>query len=750
MHTRGQGARPEGFSEFQPAKRERRMRYLATPAPAPYDGTDSPPDSPFTIASDEAYVRHMSAQMEKPQEHHEDVPKLICTCCPIHNTQMETNKKAHQDALTRAVPKLIHAVPGSAKRRREVEEDGEPSISKRRKAATTPETFLFSKNRNRSLLTSAPPKLGRHRETDYYGQAAPASPEPRRVGRVRRTGSQERLRPQPQSQPQTPTPTPTQGGIFGSMRKMFSWGRRANPQAEAANERQQQRSPLSEENHDSIAVDEEDYSDEGSLTASPTQARNTYELDSPTPEPENAHNNLFTRENWDKRRAANTRGGRAKVAAMNESNFNPAPTPGSNKRKLFSVDGHIPGPKKGGFGIDDSYLDVDNDVEGIGESSLANTEPSTPRNNRPLSQTPLRSALRQTGNNFGTIGRSGKTVRINSVPTSAKAVYGQYGPAGEYRGSTFADISSQATDSPSDVLPWDVNNMMSPNTMRNTQENTPYHFDPNVKDPHDADWRPSPANPRPGTFMLPDYDDEDTEEDDTGAATLDQSQGAVPAQPPSTPRMSHAELPQTSPTPFDESGFTGHTDSIMVNDTQEIRLNKARSDAQKYKPAKSSRLSLSEQARSRSSSPPGEYSEFRESQLEVSTPETFRPRNATTAEETTMLTASPIGREDLDSTVVGDDGMTDYQREHQFDAWAEDIFNKITPQTYVEAGVASSYVDNLVEKTWTARDARESVEFWDREFEEGLRAAREAREEGRELVWVTDPDEIVELEQGGS
>ncbi|ETI25770.1 hypothetical protein G647_02544 [Cladophialophora carrionii CBS 160.54] len=630
----------------------------------------------------------------------------------------------------------------SAKRRRELEEDTDHNTSKRQRKAATPDTqkFLFSKTRNRSLLTSAPPKLNSRNESAYFDRAIePESPESSPTAVTQRPSSQERTRPQ--QQPETPTRTASQGGLLGSVRKIFGWVRGGSSQGAAANQEQPQQSNIGDRDPDTAAAEEDDVSDQGS--PSPTPRRITYEPESPTPEPETVDSRIFTREHFKRRRTANTIGGREQISSMEHPVFQPTQILGSNKRKLASVDGQVPGPRRGGYGIDDSYLDVENDVEGIEESSATEGQPSTPTN-KPPPQTPLRSALRQTLN---ATGRSAKSVRINSVPTSAKAVYGQYGPAGDYRGSTFADMSSQHTDSPSD-LPWDVRAMHSPDTMRNTYNNTPHRYDPTVTDPTNETWRPSPANPRPGNFVLPDFEDDEDDGDETSEVTLDQVQGKVPSQPPSTPRMSHAELPQTSA--FDQSGFTGHSDSIMVNDTQEIRLNKARSDAQKYKPAKSSRLSLSEQARSRSSSPPGSDSEFRESPIEVSTPEPVGHRTITSPQDTTMQTASPLqplGREDLDNTIVDEDGMTEYEREHQYDAWAAEIFKNVPSQTYIEAGVVSSYVDNLVQKTWTDRDTRESIEFWDREFEEGLKAAREAREQGRELIWVTDPDEIIELEQ---
>lgn len=87
--------------------------------------------------------------------------------------------------------------------------------------------------------------------------------------------------------------------------------------------------------------------------------------------------------------------------------------------------------------------------------------------------------------------------------------------------------------------------------------------------------------------------------------------------------------------------------------------------------------------------------------------------------------------------------MTDYEREHQYDEWAANL-DWPEPQTYVEAGIASSYIDDLVRKNWTERDSQESREFWNREFDAGLEAARKAEAEGRELVWITDPEEMMD------
>ncbi|OAP63232.1 hypothetical protein AYL99_02459 [Fonsecaea erecta] len=755
VHTRGQGARPEGFSEYQPPKRERKQRPVGRNAPS----------APFIVSR--------SPCAESPARHILTADPSSLTEAATRRTSAQANPR-YRDAWTQTDAELTckcQLEPASAKRRRDPDESTDQSASKRRRAVTPEQPkFLFSKTRNRSLLTSAPPKLSSRRESPFFHRAfEPTSPESSPITREERPTSQERPSPQP---PKTPAPTPAPASIFGSVRKFLGYltGSGAQGAAESETQTPQQHPQQSslgrsdqDRDSDTTAREQEEFSEQGSPTPTPRITIDEPESlahDSPT-----VDSRILTRDYFKKRRTANTIAGREQIAAMADSteskaaaDFHPTDTPGTNKRKLASFEGHIPGPRSGGFGIEDSYLDVENEIEGIGESSssLAEALPATPASKLPP-QTPLRSALRQTGANLGSVGRSVKSVRINPVD-SVKAVYGQYGRSGDYRGSTFADLSSQSPDS-SSSLPFDVDHIHSPTTLQNTRGNVTsrFHLDPTVTDPNDHTWRPSPANPRPGHFRVPDDDEfEDEEEDDTPTPRHATAHEDVPPQP-STPRMSHAELPQN--TPFEYSGFTGHTDSIVVNETQELRLNKARSDAQKYKPAKSSRLSLSEQARSRSSSPPSSETELTETQLGPGTPqadkyadrqshETPAPAPASRRPSATTL----MSREELDNTVIGEDGMTEYQREHQYDSWAEDLFNGINapaPQTYVEAGIASSYVESLVQRTWTERDTRESIEFWDKEFEEGLKAAREASRQGRRLVWVTDPEEILEMEQNG-
>lgn len=635
----------------------------------------------------------------------------------------------------------------SAKRRREGE-DGDDSVAKRRKAVTPDQPkFLFSKTRNRSLLTSAPPKFGARRESPFYTRVIePTSPDTTPEHEERRSASRERARP-----PQTPTPALAPAGILGSVRRIFGYftGGQGPVQNEAEHQQQQHQHHPSELHSEIIPSEDQDTVEEGS----PTPVSRLSEPESAVTDPEILDSRIYNREFFKRRRTANTIAGREQLAAMRNdgdeasTDFHPVGTPGTNKRKLASVDGKIPGPSRGGFGIDDNYLDVENEVEGLEESRPLDTQASTPSTKAPP-QTPLRSALRQPGIGFGSVGRSSKSVQINPV-SSVRPIYGQYGRSGEYRGSTFSDLSSRSDSS------LDVSDMHSPTTLRNTKQNqTPkFRLDPTIIDPNDDDWRPSLANPRPGHFRVPDADEfEDEDEDDgTETITLSKTTGSdeVPPQP-STPRMAHAELPQ-QPSSNGVSSLNDNNDSVLMNDTQEIRLHKARSEAQRYKPARSSRLSLTEKARSRSSSPPGSEEDARIGSEATLSTATQAPLAAETPAQVSATTSSanPLGREDLDNTIVGDDGMTDYQREHQYDEWADNL-NWPAPQTYVESGVASSYIEDMVRKNWTERDTREAIEFWEREFREGLKAAHEAEAQGKVLEWITDPDEILEYEQAAA
>ncbi|KAK6368195.1 uncharacterized protein PV06_09514 [Exophiala oligosperma] len=640
----------------------------------------------------------------------------------------------------------------STKRRRE--DDGSENSSKRPRHAVTPEqprrgnTFMFSATRNRSLLTSAPPKLSSRRDSPYSRKAiipVERTNTPPKTSEKHDEGD-ERIR-----EPETPAQqTPARaGGLFGSVRKIFGYLTGAPNDAEQAEQTRHSNSEVEDVSPKQTTLDHSIFTSD---VPSPTPRTNG---SAPPTSEALVDDRVFTKENWKRRRAMNTRAGREALAALRDTNteaemeqFNPTEIPGTNKRKLASFNGELPPPKRGGFGIDETYLDVDNEVEGLEESRPTCDEPFTP-SNKIAPQTPLRSALR--ANTYTTLARSGKSVRINPQ-TSVKHVYGTYGRSGEYRGSMFSDPSDRSKiseSSASSISARDVSGMHPPKTLQNTANNTSpkFRLDPSVVDPNDTTWRPSLANPSPGHFRVPDMDEyEEDEEEDT--ITLGQTTDEEIPPRPSTPRMSHAELPGSSSSLTPSSSVQ---DESSVNDTTESRLEKARSDAQKYKPARSSRLSLTEKVRSRSSSPPsedmGEISSFRESQIEVSDTPPIRPRSQIGTPNNTTMSSSfsptPKARKELDNTAVGEDGMTDYQREHQYDEWAAGL-DWPQAQTYVEAGIASQFVDNLVRKNWTERDSQESAEFWTREFDRGEEFARQAAAEGRELVWITDPEEMID------
>ncbi|KAK5050032.1 hypothetical protein LTR84_004152 [Exophiala bonariae] len=722
VHTRGQGARPEGFSEYVPQKRKRRSA-----------------------------IPNVKICYERPQR------RVVCPPSPpssppppsdVNKGTMPNNSKC-EDASIPTDPDLTKSPETpTGKRRREPEDEAESSSKRARNNLLTPQPpkhkpFFTSSWRTRSAL-SVPPKISildtptgfaqkvhsveALHESPYYAKILKPTDD-----------KEEKATPEPaeEATPQTPQQqsTPVQPGIFGSVRKIFGLFKGSSPVKSST-----------------PAV-------QPTARTSPPQQRTsspTPELDlvanSPRQSPENvpsphayqaAHDQYFKR-----RRYGETKSGQAFLAAKaRDEDVEFEATPGSNKRKLASVDGKIPGPKAGGFGIDDSYLDVENHVDEV-DSIL---DPSTPTKTTQQPQTPLRSALRQNANS--TIGRSGKTVLFNPN-TEVKHVYRSYGPAGQYHGSVFSDTSSISESSVSLNNPQSI---LSPSTISNTRKNetTRFALDNNVFDPNDNSWRPSLANPSPGHFRLPEADEYD-DFDDSELSELEkekerQTQTNVPPQP-STPRMSHAELPQSSGSNA-ISSFPSQNDSGVVNDIQETRLNKARSEAQKYKPARSSRLSHGEPARSRSSSPPltdsnTEHedltnSDFTESNLMFSTPgpTNFQPRHHSTIMEEETPAKQP-SREELDNTTVGEDGMTEYEREHQFDEWAKSIFDSVTVQTYEEAGIASSYIADLVRKNWTQKDTEDSIAYWDKEFEEGIKADREARASGRQLVWVTDPADM--------
>ena len=115
--------------------------------------------------------------------------------------------------------------------------------------------------------------------------------------------------------------------------------------------------------------------------------------------------------------------------------------------------------------------------------------------------------------------------------------------------------------------------------------------------------------------------------------------------------------------------------------------------------------------------------------------------NGDLSDEPTSPTPSPItdAPRELDNTITREDGMTDYEREHQYDAWAAGL-DWPDPQTYVEAGVCSAYIDDLLRKKFTKEDERVTREWWQREFNDVDRAMEEAKRQGKVLDLVSGDD----------
>ena len=744
VRTRGQGAPPEGFTEYKVPKRTRKPR-----------------SSPI-VSLPKTHRNHLRRQNREfsTRPLPPTSPGLVQT--PSHCIEWTLFLK-YKDAATQTDPMLTDLPePMNGKRRRESQEP--ESSSKRPRNAVTPQpekrqpTAFFSTQRKKSYLLQKPAL----HESPLYAKAfdsrfnidlnarkrdaRPAHvPEPAPTPPNASPRSSQEADPTPP--PQTPE-KPTEQGLFGSVKKFFGGfigGSASKAQAEKSPS-SPQTPPASQERTRPVPAVE----DKGATSQALVRTDDTLP---PSPLQNKRPQPALWEQSFKRRRYANSlpsansiqvESGTAEEVEDAEFVRKEA---GSNKRVLAAVDGHIPGPSTGGFGIDDNYLDVENEIAGVDKDAEG---PSTPTKAIIVPSTPLRSALRQ----MGTLGRSSKSVRINPN-TSIKHVYGQYGPAGQYHGSTFSDGTPlSTTDSSLSSIPkHDVTSILSPTTIENTRNNvTPkFRLDSNVFDPNDSSWRPSLANPSPGRFRVPDADEfDDFDEDELTELEKDQQksgqdQDHVPSQPPSTPRMSHAELPQPASPSSAVSAFTNNDDGNIFNDSQETRLNKARLDAQKYKPVRSSRLSHGEPARSRSSSPPLSEGDFTESNLQIGTPGDFRPayHNADTS-DMTLTPGKPATREDLDDTTVGEDGKTDYQREHEFDEWAINLFEQVRPQSYEEAGTTDSYIGGLIQKHWTQRDTDDSIAFWTREFDEGIKAANEASTQGKKLHWITDPTEIAE------
>ena len=390
---------------------------------------------------------------------------------------------------------------------------------------------------------------------------------------------------------------------------------------------------------------------------------------------------------------------RAAAAAKSETTI-------GQKRKLSAVDGMIPGPKNGGFGIDDSWLDQDNHVEGIGESLLDEEDTSeTPQAKSQKTeklQTPLKSALKK--NDFAGLDSTLKrSARFNADPVaSTRLLTGNYGPAGQYTGNIFAD--HEPTPSPASTISTtseslsslDSSDVFSPTTKMNTRSNAMASlekhiaFDKEYRDPSQPEWRPSPANPRPGTFQVPDEEDFDDEE-------VSLQEDSASSAPPASPRPAHTALPTVSP---------AASTSVMPYDTSNSladvsKINKAREQAEKFKPKESSRLSQVQQARSRSSSPP----------------------MSTEPEDHTPSLSSDNGEEEDDP------------EDHKFDDWAARL-QWPAPTLKKDAGYTTEYMEDYVTRNWTEDDDEQSATFYEKEWKRLEEAVKEADQAKTEVTWV--------------
>lgn len=432
-----------------------------------------------------------------------------------------------------------------------------------------------------------------------------------------------------------------------------------------------------------------------------------------------------------------------------------------------------------------------------------------------VAQTP-RSALKAPGS----IGRSGRSVMFNAnpvasvkrmtPPTMNQSPAGTYNPRSLFK--TFSDEERDRQegliqDSPASETSLDP----SPNTARNTFFNTRIHpgdaltdaintanpgkFAYVWRDPTNPEWRPSLANPQPGTFRYVPEDEEDSEEErlmelertETAKERTSTTPEVEAPQPPSTPRMSHAELPKPAGglapnTPAQAATMSNASASASASALEAANLERRRAEAAKNRPKVSSRLGNVTTARSRSPSPPGLDTE--PDSFEGSSPpdsaaaKTPSPRmeegNWTWTPTTNEYISSNPSHPDFayndhgelipsfclrdkktgeyDTHLKGPDGMTESSRQSHFttiynDTWAVANFPFDAPQTYEEAGCGSKYIHDLIREN----DARcpelvaRADERFREEWEAHLGAIVEAEREGMRLVAIYPDRDGVEM-----
>ena len=361
--------------------------------------------------------------------------------------------------------------------------------------------------------------------------------------------------------------------------------------------------------------------------------------------------------------------------------------------------------------------DEDDIPEVVTPSKNAEVLLKTPERQPQIAATPLKSALRTGNKSKLNVEFDESSMRPNQ--SEVKTIWRDYGPAGHYTGTTFLD-------------PMDLKNKK--------------HFE-RLRADRSPKTNSDPRFMKSNTFGICDedleYDDTLTPEEEAQVAALEAAQSA----PPTAPRPAHAELPKADDTATPASrhaAFKPDASSQKVLDEQRARANK-------YKPKKSSGLSHVEPARSRSSSPPRGESAITATTDDVPAlsddngdnsdePVSPTPPSAPLAGNIGSTLTAPVVLED---TLIGEDGLTDYGREHQFDDWAKGL-DWPKPQTYVESGVCSAYIDDLLRKKWTSEDEKITSEWWQKEFEDVEVQMNRAKREGRELelVWGDEVDAI--------
>ena len=350
------------------------------------------------------------------------------------------------------------------------------------------------------------------------------------------------------------------------------------------------------------------------------------------------------------------------------------------KRLPTGQDGKIPPPSGATYGLDVRYIDVDYDSEGsIDPDSIADISSARTHKKQKFNgpRTP-RSVLKKRTDEFNaTITRSAKHVTFDESPlnTPSKIKARTTDP---YTGIHFADrVTSYSQDSPSED-----SSMFSPNTKANTRTN------------EDAGFTPSTGHPKPGQFCL-DYDTyEELDEDGdipmqglTYCGTMIVPIGpAAPAtgSSPMTPHTADPELPTNTtatPTPATTTSLPPANTLSSMKSTDNFKVLKVGNAPSAADDRNSNNLAKSGQI--------------------------DRVAQLTSDQENAAIKESDEWAASLD--------------------WPE-------PQTYVEAGIASQEIVDLVNENWTQEDDEMSAIVWEREFNRFLKAEQEARERGVELV----------------